>query len=76
MTDEDQSGKKWWSVELVLSLNMFLKIAPIRELIITLITRIFDTFMFRLNMCLKVTLFCSLIITLITRILDTFIVHV
>ena len=56
MTDEDQSGKKWWSVELVLSLNVFLKIAPIRGLIITLITGILDTFMYRLNMLLEIAL--------------------
>ena len=42
------------------------------SLIITLITGIPNTFMFRLNMCLKITLCCSLIITLITMILDTF----
>ena len=64
--------KHWWSVELVLSLNMSLKITLLCSLIITLITRILDTFMFWLNMFLKMALLCSLIFTLITRILDTF----
>ena len=41
------------------------------SLIITLITRILDTFMFRLHMCLKTTLCYSLIITLIARIVNT-----
>ena len=41
-------------------------------MIITLITGILDTFMFRLNVSLKITLVGSLIITLTTRILDSF----
>ena len=42
-------------------------------LIITLITRILDTFMFGLNMSLKNTVLFSFLITLITRIFDIFI---
>ena len=54
-------------------LNMFLEMTFPCKLLITLITRILDTFMFRLNMFLKTTHCCSLIIThQITRILDTF----
>ena len=55
----------------VLCRYVTLKTTLLCSLIITLITRILDTFMFRLNMFLKTTLLCSLIITLITRILDS-----
>ena len=56
----------------IICLNMFLAMTFPCKLLITLITRILDTFMFRLNMFLKTTHCCSLIITQITRILDTF----
>ena len=56
----------------VLCCYVTLKIALLCSLVITLITRILDTFVDRLNMSLKTILLCSLIITLITRILDTF----
>ena len=56
----------------IICLNMFLEMTFPCKLLITLITRILDTFMLRLNMFLKTTHCCSLIITQITRILDTF----
>ena len=52
--------------------NMNLKTSLCCSLIITLIARMLDTFMFRLNTCLKMALLCSLIVTLITMILDIF----
>ena len=56
----------------VLPRYVSLKMMLVCSLIITLITRILDSFMYTLNMGLKIALLCSLIITLITRILDTF----
>ena len=56
----------------IICLNMFLEMPFPCKLLIILITRKLDTFMFRLNMFLKTTHCCSLIITQITRILDTF----
>ena len=45
---------------------MFLKLTLILSLIITIIARILDTFLFRLNMLLKMILIWSLIIAIIT----------
>ena len=60
----------------IICLNMFLEMTFPCKLLITLITRILDTFMFRMNMFLKTTYSYSLIITQITRILDTTMVSV
>ena len=53
------------------SLYMSCQMTLLCSLIVTLITSIFDTFMYRLNMFCQTTLLCSLIVTLITIILDT-----
>ena len=49
---------------------MNLEITLCCSFVITLITWILDTLMFRPNMSLKMTLVCSLIITMMTRILE------
>ena len=41
------------------------------KFLVTLITRILHTFMYRLNMICQMILSCSLIVTLITSILNT-----
>ena len=51
---------------------MSLQIPILGNLIITLIARISDFFMYRLNMNLKISLSRSLMVTLITRIFDFF----
>ena len=53
-------------------LNMFLQISLFCSLMVTLIARIFNFFVYRLIMCLKMWLCRSLIVTLITRIFDFF----
>ena len=52
-------------------LNMSLEITLLRSLIITLITKALETFIFRPNMILNIDLCCILIITVFTRILQT-----
>ena len=52
---------------------VWLKIAMLRSLIITLVTRIFNTFMNRFSVPLKMALCCEIIVTLVTRRLYTFV---
>ena len=54
------------------ALNMLTKCTRICCLVITLLTRIFDSVMYGLNMLLKATLCCCLVSTLLTRIFNTF----
>ena len=56
----------------MISLYMRFQIILIRSLIVTLITRVLDTFMFRLNVKGQTIISCCLIVTLITSILDSF----
>ena len=56
----------------VLRYHVMIKMTLLGSLMIALITRIPNTFMYRSNMSLEMTLVCCSIITLITRILDTF----
>ena len=53
-------------------LNMFCQTSLQRKLLVTLITSILYTFMFRFNMSCQIILLCKLLVTLITSILDTF----
>ena len=59
-------------VHLMSSINVSFKMTLLWSLVVTLITSILYTFVFRLYVFTKSTLICKLRVTLITSILDTF----
>ena len=55
---------------LVLSINVHLQVFSSRGLVVTSITRIFDSLMHRLDVNSKVSLLTCLVVTLITEVLN------